>query len=94
MWLASLGGWRDVSGGADGRIGCRHWLWEEEETFGWEEEGEVGVVVTMPIKGWIGGGGCVVVVHGGFGVVVVEEAVERKERERTNNRERKKLGGY
>lgn len=58
----------------------------------WEEE-EVGVVVTMSVKGWIGGGGCVVVVHGGFGVVVAKEAVKREKEERELTTERGKNWG-
>jgi hypothetical protein len=33
VWLASLGGQCEASGGADGGIGGQSWLWEEEETF-------------------------------------------------------------
>ena len=33
VWLASLGGQCEASGGADGGIGGQRWLWEEEETF-------------------------------------------------------------
>jgi redox-sensitive bicupin YhaK (pirin superfamily) len=51
VWLASLRGQCEASGDADGGFGGQSWLWEEEETFSLEEEGEVGVVVLV-----IGGG--------------------------------------
>jgi len=33
VWLASLRGQYEASGGADGGFGGQSWLWEEEETF-------------------------------------------------------------